>query len=471
MTDAAIAVVDDMPAHDLTAETAVLATVLDVDGAYDTVAGFLRADHFYLGAHRDIWTGVATLRAGGRKVDPVTVGYWLKESGKLIHLPQMHRIVSEVPVVANLADHARIVFECWQLRELGKRASAIAAFCRSRSSTNVREVLDRASRSVAEVAEMGVFSGKGAHVGEAVADAMKAIFAAADSGHRTAGLPTGLSRLDTLTNGMKAPQLWVLAARPGVGKTSLAVNNIAINVATPVEVSTLDANGYESKEWKDGAAVLVFSLEMSREALATRMICSVAEVDAHKVEQGVVAPGDFDRLTNAGAWIKGLDIWLEDEKGLTVFDIKSRARWHAAEYARKGKRLGLVVVDYLQKVNAPFVKGRNREQEVAEISRELTKLAADLGVPVLALSQFSRAVEQRGGDPRLSDLRDSGAIEQDADVIILLHRDKDAPGWGKAIVAKNRSGPTGVAWLKWMPAQTMYANPSPGEPLPGSEEE
>jgi replicative DNA helicase len=298
---------------------------------------------------------------------------------------------------------------------------------------------------------------------------------ATERGARIIGISTGFDRYDRLTSGLHDGELTIVAARPGMGKTSLVLN-MAINVASPQQLeSARDPN----ERWEEpGYGVVVFSLEMPREQIVNRMLCSEARVDVSRVRTGMLAPSDWSKLTQSAAHLNSLNIWIDDSAALSILELRSKVRRLQSEFDRidpetgeKKQRLGLVVVDYLQ-----LMRGRenaaSREQEISEISRGLKQLAKELSLPVIALSQLNRAVETRGEKskrPQLSDLRESGAIEQDADNICFIYRDdyynKESADRAVAelIIAKQRNGPTDTAKCRFDAQYTRFEDLPDGQ--------
>jgi replicative DNA helicase len=312
-------------------------------------------------------------------------------------------------------------------------------------------------------------------LGPAIRETFAVMQAAQERGERMSGTPTGFDRLDAMTAGQHDGDLTIVAARPGVGKTSF-VMNVGVNIASPRAVTMTDEQGYDSTVMAPGLGVVVFSLEMPREQLAARIVCSEARVDVQKLRQGMLQLEDWRRMTDAASRLSDLPLWIDDSASQTVLGIRAKVRRIQAQYNRPAKdgqperRVGLVVADYLQ-----LLKSRDglssREQEISEISRGLKQLAKELKVPVIALSQLNRDVEKRGknGRPQLSDLRESGAIEQDADTIIFIYRDEmanpdtDARGIAELIIGKQRNGPTGKVLVRFASACTRFDNLDPRE--------
>jgi replicative DNA helicase len=313
---------------------------------------------------------------------------------------------------------------------------------------------------------------------EKLLDVMKKAFKrlndAMARGDRITGVPTGFERFDRMTAGLHEGDLTIVAARPGMGKTSFVLN-VAANVASPKGRELADD---PNQRWEDaGVGAVVFSLEMPREQLANRMVCSEARVDVSKMRTGYLSPQDWSKLTQAASFLGGLPIWIDDSPGLTLLELRAKVRRLQSEFdtrddtGRKLRKIGLVVVDYLQ-----LMKGRDgvssREQEISEISRGLKGLAKELEVPVIALSQLNRAVETRSEKskrPQISDLRESGAIEQDADNIVFIYRDEyynqdsTDKNIAELIIAKQRNGPTGTVKVRFDRQWTRFDNLADGE--------
>jgi replicative DNA helicase len=312
---------------------------------------------------------------------------------------------------------------------------------------------------------------------DAIVGAFEILEAAAKRGGAVSGIPTGFYELDKKCAGMHDGDLYIVAGRPGMGKTSLVLN-MAVNVATPrtEPIDPRDPYGDPPVE-RPGYGVAFFSLEMPREQLASRLLASEARVDVSKIRSGALRSEDWNRLTDAANRLSRLPMWLDDSPALTILDLRAKVRRLKAEIERGGddalpaQRLGLVVVDYLQ-----LMQGRkdaqSREQEISEMSRGLKQLAKEMSVPVLALSQLNRSVETRGTKdkrPQLSDLRESGAIEQDADMVLFIYRDEvyfpDSAERGRAeiIIAKQRNGPTGKVDVRFDREYTRFDNLAAGD--------
>ncbi|MBL9109680.1 MAG: replicative DNA helicase, partial [Myxococcales bacterium] len=334
--------------------------------------------------------------------------------------------------------------------------------------------IDNAEQAVYNIARVSQTSQT-----EKLLDVMKKSFKqlteAMKRGDRIIGVPTGFDRLDALTSGLHDGDLTIVAARPGMGKTSFVLN-IAVNVAAP---KGRELANDPNQRWEEpGVGCVVFSLEMPREQLANRMVCSEGRVDVSKMRKGYLSQEDWQKLTQSAGFLGKCPIWIDDSPSLGILELRSKVRRLQAEFNRTDEagnlthRIGLVIVDYLQ-----LMKGRDgaqsREQEISEISRGLKGLAKELKVPVIALSQLNRAVETRSEKskrPMISDLRESGAIEQDADNILFIYRDdyytkeaSEEPNVAELIVAKQRNGPTGTVKVRFDKEYTRFDNLAPGE--------
>ena len=465
-----------VPPHDLDAEAAVLSAVMLDPSALDKILEFLKPDHFYSEAHRRIFEACVELRSVGQPVDVVQVGTWLKNRDRIAQIGGMaylSEILNAAPAVSNVAAYGRTISEKFRVRQLIATCQRVAAEGYL-DYGEAQAFIDGAEQSIYQLARTPESSSV-----ERLLDVMKksfkALTEAMQRGDRITGTPTGFDRYDRLTAGLHPGDLSIVAARPGMGKTSFVLN-VATNVASPKgRESTADPN----KRWDEqGVGVAVFSLEMPREQIANRMVCSEGKVDVGKLRQGFLSPQDWSRLTQAASYLGSLPIWIDDTPSLSILELRAKVRRLQAEYDRtddtgkKIRRIGLVVVDYLQ-----LMRGRDgaqsREQEIIEISRGLKGLAKELHLPVIALSQLNRAVETRSEKskrPQISDLRESGAIEQDADNIVFIYRDeyynKEAtaePNVAELIIAKQRNGPTGTAKVRFDREFTRFDNLAEGE--------
>jgi replicative DNA helicase len=470
-----------VPPHDLGAEAAVLSAILLERGALDKVLELLKAEHFYSEANRRIYEASIELFEKGTPIDFVSVAGWLRDRDRITQVggsAYLAQLVDAVPSVANVEIYARMVREKWRVRELISTCQRISA----EGYGDVGEVqgfVDRAEQSVYDIARAPETSSV-QPLEPIIHSVFEKITEIARRGDRITGVASGFERLDGMTAGLHEGELTVVAARPGMGKTSFVLN-IAVNVASPhtivpAETDVDDAGGAEARE-EPGVGVVVFSLEMPREQLASRMVCAEGRVDVGKMRQGFLQDRDWNNLTQAASFLYKLPIWIDDTPSLGVLELRAKVRRLKAEYDRpaadagRGRRLGLVIVDYMQLMHGS-ARAASREQEISEISRGLKQLSKELSVPVIALSQLNRAVETRGTKdkrPQLSDLRESGAIEQDADNIVFIYRDdyyeqdSDKRGLAELIVAKQRNGPTGRVKVRFNAAFTRFDNLAAGE--------
>ena len=440
-----------MPPWSPEAEQAVLgAMLIDQDAALRAME---LVDHsmFYREGHRRLFRAMAALLERRVVIDHVTLRDELSRHNELEAaggLEYLAELVDVAPTTANLEFHAGIVREKSILRRLIETATNIVTEAYSgRSSAN--ELLDEAESKVFHISQQRTDQGF-IRIKEMLWPTMERIETLHRSGKKITGVPSGFVDLDEMTSGFQKSELVIVAARPSMGKTALC-----LNVATHAAL--------------EGVGVALFSLEMSRDALVQRMLCAEARVDSQLVRRGMLRDHDFTKLARAAGILQGCPIWIDDSPAQTLLEVRSKARRLKAE-----NDLGMVVVDYLQLMRSPEYAD-NRVQEISDISRSLKALARELEVPVVALSQLSRASEQRGGErkPILSDLRDSGAIEQDADVVIFIHRpemyqreDSDGrslEGVAEIIVAKHRNGPTGRLDLHFEKSITRFDNLSDRE--------
>ncbi|EYF01877.1 replicative DNA helicase [Chondromyces apiculatus] len=447
-----------VPPHDLQAEAAVLSAILLDGAALDRVLEILKPEHFYSDANGRIYEAAQELAQAGTPIDVVTVSSWLRDRERLQQIGgagYLAMLADATPAVTHVAAHANVVREKWRLRQVIATCQRVAAEGYG-DVGDVKAFVDGAEQSLYELARAAKRSSTQT-VATALQTAFDKIVAAAERGDVITGVATGFRKFDALTAGQHDGELTVVAARPGMGKTSFVLN-LAVNVASPEEGSKRPAQG-----------VAVFSLEMPGDQLAQRMVCSEGRVDVARARQGLLQPPDWRRLTEAATYLSALPLWIDDDPSLGLLELRAKVRRIQAEYNRPptaedpGRRLALVVVDYLQLMVAR-AGAANREQEISEISRGLKRLAKELGVPVIALSQLSRAVESRADKrPLLSDLRESGAIEQDADTVVFIYRDEyynaettTAQGIAELIVAKQRNGPTGRLLLRFAASCTRF---------------
>jgi replicative DNA helicase len=485
----AVDIAGRVPPHNNDAEAAVMSAILTETKAFDLVAEVLpNSDPFYIDAHRRIYDVALELHREGAPVDIQTVAEVLRRTDKLQAiggLAYMARLVDATPAVAHVAAHAKIILDTYRIRQLIETCQMVAAEGYG-DYGNAQEFIDGAEQRIYKLAHT-----KDRNSPILAYDAIKTSFQryeeAAARGRRVTGVPTGFYELDTLTSGMHDGELIIVAARPGMGKTAY-VMNMALNVVSPKMIQDPDGEVTPDPDQETFGCV-VFSLEMPTHQLSDRVMCSEARVNLSSFRAGMVQGDSWDRLVESANRVSQLPIWFDDTTSLSVLDIRSRVRRIQAEYnrpdpAKEGRftqRIGLIVIDYIQLMGiSAGSRAGNREQEIAEISRGLKNLAKELRVPVVALSQLNRSVETRGKDkrPQLADLRESGAIEQDADMVQFIYRpdyyiqDKQSPeslkvrGLAEVNVAKQRNGPTGRVRLKFFDDYVRFDNPAKGETLP-----
>jgi replicative DNA helicase len=465
-----------IPPHDLNAEAAVLSAVMVDTLAFDKVNEFLRPEHFYSEAHRRIYEASLELSAVGKPVDVVQVATWLRDHERLAQVGGMAyltEVLNAAPAVANVVAYGRTIHEKWRVRQLILACQRVTAQGYA-GYGEAQQFIDSAEQAVYDIARTRESSSL--HLlRDVMQETFRRITKATERGARITGISTGFDRYDRMTSGLHDGELTIVAARPGMGKTALVVN-MAINVASPQQLENArDPND----RWEEpGYGVVVFTLEMPREQIVNRMLCSEARVDVSRVRTGMLTPSDWSKLTQAAAHLANLNLWVDDTPAVSLFEVRSKVRRLQAEFDKvdpatgdKKQRIGLVVVDYLQ-----LMRGRenaaSREQEISEISRGLKQLAKELSLPVIALSQLNRAVETRGEKskrPQLSDLRESGAIEQDADNICFIYRDdyynKETAerNLAELIIAKQRNGPTDIVRVRFDAQYTRFDNLADGE--------
>jgi len=433
-----------LPPHDLEAEQSVLGAVLVNPNAITAVAESLSADDFYRDTHRLIYRAVLTLYDKGEEVDVVTLSAQLEREGVLERAGGrefVHTLAEFVPAAANAAHYAGIVREQSVLRALIRVGNEIAELGYQHPG-NTHELLDRCEQKVFAIQQQRRVA-EFQHIKEILVRNFEYLEKMQEEGGGVSGVASGFEGIDKLTGGFQKANLIVLAARPGVGKTSLA-----LNIAQTVAV--------QRKE-----PVAIFSLEMSAQELGERMMCSSARVSSHKVRTGSLAADDFAKLVQAAGELEKADIFVDDTPGLNMFELRAKARRLQAKHA-----LSLVIVDYLQLMSGDS-RAENRQQEVSNISRSMKQLARELDVPVIAVSQLNRSPEARADrEPQLADLRESGAIEQDADMVMFLYEDPSDPaskGVVKLKIAKHRNGPTGLVRLGFVRDYTKFRTLSQAE--------
>ena len=434
-----------LPPRNLDAEKGVLGSVLLINEAIDEVGELLRADHFYHDAHNKIYTAIHDLYENNvRGIDPVTLAEELERRGELEDIggaAYVIDILNSVPHAAHVRYYARIVRDKWMQRSLIAACTEILTDCYEPQGT-VDDLLQSAERRVFTIVEQQDDTANMA-IGDILLEAFTRIDERMNKDGSVAGITTGFSDLDYQTTGLQPTELIILAARPSMGKTAL-VCNIAEAIAR-----------------ESGKGVMLFSLEQSDLEIAERFLCITAQVNGHDLRTGDLSDEQRDQLAAASDQLHNLPLFIDDKPARTMSQIAAISRRQ-----HRKEPLGVVIIDYLQLIE-PEEKQIPREQQISGISRRLKFLAKELRVPVIALSQLNRGVELREDKrPRLADLRESGSIEQDADKVMFLHRPdaydpEDRPGEAEVIIAKHRSGPTGIVKLTWRPEYMRFENYSP----------
>ncbi len=435
-----------IPPNSQAAEKSVLGAVLIDTEVFFKVSEFVKADDFYSASHKEIYAAMAQLNASGEPIDVITVTDCLKKRKSLEAAggrAYVSALSQEVPTTANAVQYAKIVAEKAQLRRLISAAGDIVEKSYSEKLDSA-QVIDHAESVIFDIAKDRQ-GNDFAKIQDVIDANITAIEEAQKRGGELPGLESGFRELDQKTSGFQKSDLIILAARPSMGKTAFALN-IAQHAAL-----------------KKGKRVVIFSLEMSREQLGMRLLAMEARVDSNKLRTGSLTQEDWDSVNDAAQRIAQSDMLIDDTPGIGVMEMRNKCRRIDQE-----KKIDLIVVDYIQMMSAEE-SGDNRQQEVSQISRYLKQLAREMKCPVIVLSQLSRAVEQRQGDKRpiLSDLRESGAIEQDADIVMFLYREdyynKNKDNYEpnnlcEVIIAKQRMGETGKATVGWQPRFTKFVN-------------
>ena len=430
--------------HNLDAERSILGAILLDDSAIYNVLESLRDEDFYLDGHRKIFRKMTGLTAQSRAIDIVTLKDELQRSDELESAggaAYLAGLTDGLPRVLNIEHYAEIVKERATLRRLIQISDETMALS-YQSEKTAGEILSHVEKSIFELASRQFRAGF-SPIDPLVEIVYKQIEEVSNRKSIVTGVETGFAELDKMTAGFHPSDLIIVAARPGLGKTSLC-----LNVAQHVAI-------------KKHQTVGIFSLEMSKEQLVKRLLCAEGEVDAHKVNTGYLNKEDWARLGRAAGALAQTRVFIDDSANIAVTEMRSKARRLKAEHG-----LDLLIVDYLQLMTGSEKKYENRTQEISQISRGLKALAKELSVPVVAISQLSRAVEARRGDhrPQLSDLRESGSIEQDADLVLFIYREElhnpteDNSGIAELIIGKQRNGPTGSMQLAFVKQFTKFAN-------------
>lgn len=435
-----------LPPHSIEAEESILSALLLDNSTLLDILEILAPENFYRTAHQKIFAAISELFAKAEPVDLVTLTNILRDKNQLEEIggaAYLARIVDTVPSAINVQHYARIVRDKSSLRRLIAKANDITQHCYE-DGGDLDEVLDFAESAVFEISEdkhQAAFH----PISKIIESNIDALEERQGKKALVTGVATGFTQLDHKTSGFQGSDLIILAARPSMGKTALALN-IARNAA-------IDEN----------VPVAIFSLEMSKESLSERLLCAEARVDSQRLRGGFLNPEDWNHITEAAGALSEAPIYIDDSPDISATSIRTKSR-----RLKMDKDLGLVIIDYLQ-----LMKGRSsterRDLEISEISRALKLLAKELNVPVIALSQLNRKLEERSDKrPQLSDLRESGALEQDADVVAFIYRDEvynkeeNNPNKGTAevIIAKQRNGPTGIIPLTFLGQYTRFENPA-----------
>jgi replicative DNA helicase len=432
-----------VPPQSIEAEQAVLGGLMLDNRCLDQIGDRLSAGDFYRKEHQLIFRAISALGLESKPADAVTVQDWLQNSGELAEvggLAYIGALAKNTPSTANIIAYAEIVRERAIMRQLLNVSSDISSAVYEPEGRSTVELLDYAERSIFAISEQGTRGGGFQPLTKLLSGAVDRIDKLYQSDSPISGLPTGFTDLDDMTSGLQSADLIIVAGRPSMGKTSLAMN-IAENVAMKK------------------LPVAIFSMEMPGEQLAMRMLASMSRINTHKVRTGKLSDDDWPRITSTMSLLAQAPIFIDDTPGLTPMELRTRARRLKREHG-----LELVLVDYLQMMQL-FEGNENRATEISNITRALKNLAKELNVPLIAMSQLNRSLEQRPNKrPVMSDLRESGSIEQDADVIIFIYRDEvyneDSADKGTAeiIIGKQRNGPTGTLRLTFLGQYTKFEN-------------
>lgn len=433
-----------LPPQNIDAEESIISAVLLDNYTLLNILDILAPEHFYRTAHQKIFKTITEMSHKGEPIDLVTLANALKNNNQLDEIGgavYLAKLMDTAPIPANAVEYAKIIRDNASLRRMIQAASEISSRCFDPTAT-VDDVVDFAESTIFEIIDN---KSKPSYfpISQAIDANIDALVERRGNKSLISGIPTGFKKLDTLTSGLQSSDLIILAARPGMGKTAFSLNmarNIAVDARVPV---------------------LFFSLEMSKEQLSMRLLCSEARIDSSSVRSGFFDDEDWSKLTDAADVLSEAPIFLDDSAELSSLDIKTKARRLKLE-----KNIGLIIIDYLQLMKPRTAMDR-RDLEISEMSRSLKALAKELKIPIIALSQLNRRLEERSDKrPQLSDLRESGALEQDADIVLFIYRDeaynKDEnnpqKGIAEIIIAKHRNGPTGMQQLLFMDAYTRFEN-------------
>ena len=435
--------VGKIPPHDVEAEQAILGSMLIDKDAVINAIEVLKEEDFYREDNKTIYSAMLSLYARSEPIDIITVKSELTQIGKFESIGGLEYLASlpdKVPVVSNIENYIQIVEEKSILRKLIKASNEISQMGYEQTEETER-IMDVAEKKIFDIMQNRNTKGY-TPIKEVLINAIDELEKLYNHKGGITGIATGFIDLDRITAGLHNSDLVLIAARPAMGKSAFALN-IASHVAI-----------------REKIPVAVFSLEMSKEQLGSRILCSEAMVDSNKVRTGNIEEEDWIKLVSAVGPLSEADIFIDDTPGISISEIRAKCRKMKLE-----KNIGLIIIDYLQLIQGSGKKNASREQEISEISRSLKILAKELDVPVIALSQLSRAAEQRTDHkPMLSDLRESGAIEQDADIVMFIYRedyynpDTERKNIAEIILAKHRAGATGTVELMWLGSYTKFVN-------------
>ena len=439
-----------VPPHSLEGEQSVIGGLLLENGALDRVADILNASDFYRHDHRLIYQHIVSLINNNKPADIVTVAESLENSSELSSvggIAYLGALAQNTPSSANIRRYAEIVRERAMVRQLIEVSSGITDSAFNPQGRDAKKLLDEAESKILQIAESGNRTSKGfSSVQEILPGVLNRIdeLYQRDNQNGVTGISTGFEDLDNFTSGFQPGDLIIVAGRPSMGKTAFSIN-IAENIALGSKLP-----------------IAIFSMEMGSAQLVTRMIGSIGRLDQQRMRNGSLEDEDWVRLTSAVGKLNDAPIYIDEGAGLSAFELRARAR----RLQRQSGQLGLIVVDYIQLMSGTSDKANeNRATEISEISRSLKSLAKELNVPIVALSQLNRSVEQRQDKrPVMSDLRESGAIEQDADLILFIYRDEvynkdsEQKGMAELIISKQRNGPIGTVRLTFLGEHTRFEN-------------
>ena len=431
-----------IPPHDIEAEQAILGSMLTDKDAVISAIEVLKEDAFYREDNKAIYAAILSLYAKSEPIDIITVKAELVENGnfeRIGGLEYLAELPERVPTTSNVDRYIKIVEEKAMLRSLISTANELVSLGYNETE-EVDSIMDLAEKKVFDLAQKKNTKGY-TPIKDVLVESFAKLEELYNQKGKISGKTTGFTDLDLRTSGLHNSDLIIVAARPAMGKSAFAIN-IATNLAL------------------SGTPVAIFNLEMSKEQVGNRILCSEAMVDSNKIRTGQVEDEDWMKLASTLGRLSEAPIYIDDTAGISIMEIRAKCRKLKLE-----KDIGLVVIDYLQLIQGSGKRNSSREQEISEISRSLKILAKELDIPVIALSQLSRGVEKRDDKrPMLSDLRESGAIEQDADIVMFLYRDdyynddSEKKNVAEVILAKHRGGATGTADLAWLPSYTKFAN-------------